>query len=334
MRVIRVDPHHPDIAAIEEAARILRAGGLVAFPTETVYGLGADARSREAVEKIYRAKGRPAYNPVIVHVADVGVVHHVVSEWPERAMRLAEELWPGPLTMVLPRRPEVPHVVSAGLSTVAVRVPAHPVAHALLTAAAIPVAAPSANRSTMLSPTTGAHVVKSLGGEIDLVLDAGPAPVGIESTVIDLTTPVPTILRPGTISRDRLESIIGRVDTIAARGTLAGDAPRAAPGMLDRHYAPRARVMLVARSRDATRGLIERLRREGAAVGALTFEDVDDPAPTIVRMPNDPAAYASKLFDALHRVDDEGCDVVIVERVPEGAAWDGVRDRLERAAAP
>jgi L-threonylcarbamoyladenylate synthase len=332
MRVVRLDARNPDQSAIEDAAAILRAGGLVAFPTETVYGLGADALSRAAVERIYRVKGRPAYNPIIVHVANVDEAHRVVAEWPAAAQRLAAELWPGPLTMVLRRHSDVPDIVSAGLSTVAVRVPAHPVAHALLLAAAIPIAAPSANRSTMLSPTTGAHVVKSLGAEIDLILDAGPSPVGIESTVIDLTTTPPTILRPGTISRDRLESIVGRVETMSA-ASPSPEAPRAAPGMLDRHYAPRARVVLVERSGAATRRLIESLRRDGAAAGALTFQRADDDSPIIVEMPSDAAGYAAKLFDALHRLDDAGCDVIVIERVPEGAAWDGVRDRLERAAA-
>jgi len=170
MRIVRVDPQHPETSTIEDAAAILRAGGLVAFPTETVYGLGADALSAAAVQRIYRAKGRPSYNPIIVHVTDVAAARRIAAEWPSSADVLAAAFWPGPLTLVLPKRREVPDTVSAGLPTVAVRVPAHPVAAALLAASRIPIAAPSANRSTMLSPTTGAHVAKSIGDEIDLIM--------------------------------------------------------------------------------------------------------------------------------------------------------------------
>jgi L-threonylcarbamoyladenylate synthase len=334
MRIVRVDAQHPAAAAIEEAAAILRAGGLVAFPTETVYGLGANALSAAAVERIYRAKGRPAYNPIIVHIATADDARSVVAEWPPSATRLAAALWPGPLTLVLPRRPEVPDSVSAGLPPVAVRVRAHPVARALLVAAGIPIAAPSANRSTMLSPTTSTHVAKSHGDEVELILDAGASPVGIESTVVDLTTAVPTILRPGSISRTQLEAIIGRVDVASvARAEMApSDAPRRSPGMLDRHYAPRARLMLVERSRVATRGIIDRLRQDGVVVGALTLEAQGDDAPTVVQMPADANAYAARLYDTLHALDDAGCGVIVVERVPDETAWDGVRDRLERGA--
>jgi L-threonylcarbamoyladenylate synthase len=259
-------------------------------------------------------------------------VSTVVAQWPSTAQRLAEVFWPGPLTLVLPKRPEVPDSVTAGLPTVAVRVPAHPVAQALLVASAIPIAAPSANRSTMLSPTTAGHVAKSLADEIDLLLDAGPSRVGIESTVVDLTTPVPTILRPGSISRHEIETIVGRIDVSSRSASSPSDAPRPSPGMLDRHYAPRARLVLVPRSSESTRGVIDELRNDGRIVGALTLDESND-SPTIVRMPADPDAYAAKLYNALHALDDAGCDVIVVESVPNEPAWDGVRDRLERAAA-
>jgi L-threonylcarbamoyladenylate synthase len=333
MRIVLVDPHNPSATAIAEAAAILRAGGLVAFPTETVYGLGADALSASAVARIYRAKGRPAYNPIIVHVASGDAVSTVVAQWPSTAQQLAEMFWPGPLTLVLPKRREVPDSVTAGLPTVAVRVPAHPVAHALLTASGIPIAAPSANRSTMLSPTTAGHVAKSLGDEIDLVLDAGPSTVGIESTVVDLTTAVPTILRPGSISRQQLENVIGPVDVLSRTLPAPSDAPRPSPGMLDRHYAPRARVVLVDRSAESTRRVVGELGRDGQTVGALILDDQSGASPTILRMPADPDGYAARLYDALHALDDAGCDVIVIERVSNDPAWDGVRDRLERAAA-
>jgi L-threonylcarbamoyladenylate synthase len=333
MRIVRVDPQHPSPSAIDDAAAILRSGGLVAFPTETVYGLGADALSAGAVQRIYRAKGRPSYNPIIVHVAHRDDISRIALDWPTSAARLADMFWPGPLTLVLPKRAEVPDAVSAGLPTVAIRVPAHPVAHALLTAARIPVAAPSANRSSMLSPTSGAHVAKSLGDEVDMILDAGPSPVGIESTVLDLTSSVPTILRPGSISRHEIEAIIGRVDVVTRFDASQSDAPRPSPGMLDRHYAPRAKLLLVDPAMERTRSRIETLRREGLLVGALTVTPVSSDAATIVRMPDDPAAYAARLYEMLHALDDAGCDVILVERVPNTVAWDGIRDRLERAAA-
>jgi L-threonylcarbamoyladenylate synthase len=331
MRIVRVDPQHPEMPAIEDAAAILRAGGLVAFPTETVYGLGADALSAAAVQRIYRAKGRPSYNPIIVHVTDAAAARRVAAEWPSSAEVLAAAFWPGPLTLVLPKRREVPDTVSAGVPTVAVRVPAHPVAAALLAASRIPIAAPSANRSTMLSPTTGAHVAKSIGDEIDLILDAGPSPVGIESTVIDLSRDRPAVLRPGSISRRQLEALIGPVD-IASSATTRPDAPRPSPGMLDRHYSPRARVRLVDRSAESTRRLLEALRAEGLTVGALLLEPQDDNSGAVIQMPDDSNAYAARLYDALHLLDDLACDVIVVERVPSEPSWDGVRDRLERAS--
>ncbi|MFW6201455.1 MAG: L-threonylcarbamoyladenylate synthase, partial [Gemmatimonadota bacterium] len=204
MRVLTVDPESPDPAAIDRAARALREGRLIAFPTETVYGLGADALDADAVRRIFEAKERPPRNPLIVHVADAAAARGLVERWPPAAGRLADAFWPGPLTLVLPKRPEVPDEVTAGLPTVAVRVPSHPVARALLLAAGVPVAAPSANPFTGVSPTTARHVQSGLADRIDLVLDAGPTPVGIESTVVDLSGPKPRLLRPGMISPEAL----------------------------------------------------------------------------------------------------------------------------------
>src|SRR5581483_10612849 len=236
--VVRVHPQKPDETAMTRAAEALRGGGLVAFPTETVYGLGANALDAEAVARIFAAKGRPANNPLIVHVPDVAAARELVTDWPETAERLAERFWPGPLTLALPRRETIPDIVTAGGPTVAVRVPAHPVALALFRAAGVPVAAPSANRSGYLSPTRAEHVLAGLDGRIEMVLDAGPVPGGIESTVLDLTGDPPRLLRPGLVSPAELEAVIGPIRT-AEPAPTGGDRPLPSPGMLSRHYAPR-----------------------------------------------------------------------------------------------
>ncbi|MBW3571116.1 MAG: threonylcarbamoyl-AMP synthase [Gemmatimonadetes bacterium] len=332
MILLAVDPHRPDPAALEQAARVLRDGGLVAFPTETVYGLGAHALDPAAVQRIYQAKGRPAYNPLIVHVADAAAARALAASWPEQAERLAAAFWPGPLTLVLPKHDSIPHSVTAGLPSVALRVPAHPVAHALLRAAGIPVAAPSANRSTAVSPTTARHVARSLGERVDVIVDGGPCPVGIESTVLSLAGPVPTLLRPGTISVDDLRPVIG--DVALPSGATHATAARPSPGMLDRHYAPRATVRLVPGAERA-RVLADAAESVdgGNRVGALLLEDARDAriAP-VVRMPDDPAGYAARLYAALHELDEAGCDLILIDPPPDAPAWSGVRDRLRRAA--
>ncbi|HEY4217267.1 MAG TPA: L-threonylcarbamoyladenylate synthase [Gemmatimonadaceae bacterium] len=326
MQLVEIDPVTPDPALIARAAALLRAGRLVAFPTETVYGLGANALDAAAVERIYEAKGRPAYNPLIVHVASAAQVLTVAQEWNDAAERLARMFWPGPLTIVLPKRVDVPNIVSAGLDSVAVRVPAHPVARALLEACGLPIAAPSANRSMMLSPTTGAHVAKSLGDAVDLILDAGPTAVGIESTVIDVTGDRPTLLRPGTITVPEIESAVGPIDIATQAATAAA---RPSPGMMDRHYSPRARVV-IASARDVA-DIARRERETGVRVGAVVIT-ATPPNIQVNRLPNTPDGYAAQLYGALHALDDAGFDVIIVERVPDSVEWFGVRDRLERAS--
>jgi L-threonylcarbamoyladenylate synthase len=327
MARVDVDPTAPSAEIITRAAELLRAGRLVAFPTETVYGLGANALNPAAVERIYAAKGRPNYNPLIVHVLDEAAAQKLVLDWTEQAKRLAQAFWPGPLTLVLPKREMIPDAVTAGLASVAVRVPAHPVARALLAAARIPIAAPSANRSMSLSPTTGAHVEKSLGAAVDMILDAGPTPVGIESTVIDLSGTTPTILRPGTITTRQIEAVIGAV---ASPARMEPSAARPSPGMLDRHYAPRARLLL-ANTPDLP-AVFARERETGARVAAVVIHPPMNDA-GVVHMPNEPLAYASALYGVLHSLDDSGYDVIVAERVPETPEWRGVRDRLERGAA-
>lgn len=327
MPLVQVDPRHPDPAVIARAAELLRAGRLVAFPTETVYGLGANALDAAAVARIYEAKGRPSFNPLIVHAANAPEAFALARETNERATALADAFWPGPLTLVLPKQPLVPDIVTAGLDSVAVRVPAHPVAHALLVTAKIPVAAPSANLSTMLSPTQGRHVQGSLGERVDLILDAGPTPVGIESTVIDVSHAMPTLLRPGTITVPEIEAVIG---PIAIAAGAAEGAARPSPGMMEKHYSPRARVVIV----DAAdvEVMMRAERQAGRRVGAIVIGAPVVVDETVIVLPGDARGYAARMYGALHDLDDHRCEIVVVERVPHSVEWLGVRDRMQRAA--
>jgi L-threonylcarbamoyladenylate synthase len=335
MRLHAIDPASPDPETIADAAARLRVGELVAFPTETVYGLGANALDAAAVARIFSAKGRPSFNPVIVHVAHTDAARRVVTSWPESAAKLAAAFWPGPLTIVLPKAPEVPDIVSAGLPFIGVRVPAHPVALALLRAARVPVAAPSANKSNQLSPTSAEHVARALADVDGIILDGGPCAVGIESTVIDLSSDVPTLLRPGGVSVAALESVLGvKVQRVVA--APGGDTPRRSPGALDRHYAPRALVRMVP-SGDAVAlaTTIDSVRADDAIIGVLAYSDFDLPfrEDVVVRMlPSRAEPYASVLFAALHELDAVGVSAIVVEAVPELPIWDAVRDRLRRAA--
>jgi L-threonylcarbamoyladenylate synthase len=328
--VLLVNPAGPEADVIARAAAVLRGGGLVAFPTETVYGLGANALDPAAVARIFAAKGRPATNPLIVHVAEPTEVRRVASAWPEAAARLAERFWPGPLTLVLPRSEAVPDAVTAGGPTVAVRLPAQPVARALIRAAGVPVAAPSANRSTRLSPTRAEHVLVGLDGRIDLLLDGGPTAGGLESTVLDVTGTPPRLLRPGLVTPGEIEAIIGGIKRSAP--PAAGE-PLPSPGMLGRHYAPRA---VLECAEDDGRARVEELRRQGVRVGWLTFAAVPAaPAAggrTIV-MPGDPGAYAAELYAVLHALDAAGMEHIVVELPPDREEWLAVRDRLRRASA-
>jgi L-threonylcarbamoyladenylate synthase len=320
---------------------VLRRGGLVAFPTETVYGLGANALDADAVAGIFRAKGRPANNPIIVHVGEPRDALGVVAEWPDTAQRLTARFWPGPLTLVLPRRETVPGIVTAGGPMVAVRVPAHPVALALLRAAGVPLAAPSANRSSRLSPTRAEHVLRDLDGLIDMVLDAGPAPGGLESTVLDLTSSPPRLLRPGLIQPEQIAAAIGAITQAPTAAAKAGALP--SPGMLARHYAPRTPLECV--EGDAT----ERVRARanaGEKVGWLMFgrwiiwDNLFATHPSsrwgqvfAGDLPGDPVECAAKLYDLLHLFDRVGLRRIVVELPPDTPEWLAVRDRLKRAAS-
>ncbi len=321
-----------DPTAVDFAAQVLRADGVVAFPTETVYGLGAAALHPAAVARIFAAKGRPADNPLIVHVAELAAAEELCREFPAAAQRLAAALWPGPLTLVLHRRPGVvPDITTAGLDTVAVRIPSHPVALALLRATGLPLAAPSANRSGRPSPTTAAHVVADMDGRIDLILDGGPTDVGLESTVLDVTGPVPMLLRRGVVGSDQLAQILGHPVAVLADDSAA--AAVASPGLRHRHYAPRAVVELVAEG-SAEQAVAAAVGR-GETVGVVVRRPIAASAGVRVqRLPAALAGYAQALFASLRALDAASVDRIIVETVP---ASDGVgaaiMDRLRRAAA-
>lgn len=317
---------------LSAAAERLRSGGLVVFPTETVYGLGANGLDAKAVRKIFDLKGRPAHNPLILHVADSDQARRLTTTWPREAEILAAAFWPGPLTLVLPKADCVPDEVTAGGPTVAIRVPVHPVALELLRLAHVPVAAPSANRSGEISPTKVEHVLRSFGHrihEIDLILDAGPTQVGLESTVVSLDGP-PTLLRPGMISVPQIEEKLGlRLKILDLHETLAASLP--SPGLLKRHYAPHTPLEL--RQPGAMRDGTQR-PPQGERWAWVTLDPTDPPFPMEVRlMPSDPKAYAARLYDVLHELDALGLDRIIVDLPPAGPAWQAIHNRLTRAAA-
>ena len=347
-RVVTVTAERPDRDKIREAADVLRAGGLVAFPTETVYGLGAHALDARAVARIFAAKGRPSTDPVIVHLARAEDLARVADDVPPIAYRLAERFWPGALTLILRKNAAVPDIVTAGLATVGVRVPAHPVARLLIEEAGVPVAAPSANRFSRPSPTTAAHVLADLDGVIDLVVDAGPTPIGVESTILDLTEQPPVVRRPGGVGIEALRRVVP--DATALTEVLSAERAQRSPGQLTRHYAPSAPLTLYVGSSDA---VAERLARDirmavasGMRVGVLApSEDLLALAPRLAAIGAtgrvvtmrcgsraDRAAAARELFSALRALDTEGLDV-IYSAAPAGDDLDAaIVDRLTRAA--
>ncbi len=315
--------------AIDEAARILGASGLVAFPTETVYGLGADATNGAAIAKLYAAKGRPAFNPLIAHVRDIAAAR-ALARFDAAAEKLGQSFWPGPLTLVLPKAPACPvaDLATAGLDTIAVRVPSHDIARALIAALGRPVVAPSANRSGHVSPTTADHVLADLAGQIDLVLDGGPAPVGVESTIVACLDDGPTLLRSGGVPRESIERDLGRAVSEAPQpGQRNDDEAMLAPGMLASHYAPRARLRLDARE-----------VKPGEALLAFG-PDLPPGAPQAARVLNlsarrDVVEAAANLFSHLRALDRSGAHAIAVMPIPHEGLGEAINDRLARAAAP
>lgn len=306
-------------SAVRRAAQILRAGGLVAFPTETVYGLGADAASASAIARLYSVKRRPAEHPVIVHFADPASAFAWAREVPDAAKKLAQHFWPGPLTLILKRSALAKDFVTGGQDSVGLRVPSHPIARQLLQEFGGAIAAPSANRFGRVSPTTAAHVREDLGKDVELVLEGGPSEVGIESTIVDLSGESAVLLRPGRISRLQVEQVAGKTN----------DPTPASPrhsGGLERHYAPRTPALMV-----PTHDLDREIAKGKDKVAVLAFSRPDERVDYWLRMPRDPQAYAQKLYAALRELDSAGCERILVEAPLDTAEWAAVRDRLKRA---
>ena len=296
----------PTEEEITRAAERIRQGGLVAFPTETVYGLGANALNAAAVERIYQAKERPWASPLIVHVSDEIMARSITADWSPTAQALAERFWPGPLTLIVKKAVIVPDLVTAGLDSVGIRIPSHPVALALIRQAGVPIAAPSANRFSQISPTTAEHVRAGLGDRVGIILDGGPAQVGIESTVVSLTRIPPAILRPGMITREQLQAVAGiRFGTELKLPRL-----EESPGQHPRHYAPRTPFYV-----------LETGAPEPPGRGRL------------LEMPDTPEQFAASLYAELHRADEEGWEWIAVKKPPDTSEWTGIRDRLRRASA-
>lgn len=339
-RAITVDPESPESEPLRRAADVLRQGGIVAFPTETVYGLGANALDEKAVRRVFEAKGRPADNPLIVHVASRGEVSRIAGPIPPVAERLMERFWPGPLTLVLPKLPVIPDAVSCGLPSVGVRMPRHPVALGLIAAAGVPLAAPSANLSGRPSPTRAEHVLEDLEGRIDLVLDAGETGVGLESTVVDLTVDPPMLLRPGGITVEALVAELGPI-TIdrTVHGTEFGERPRS-PGMKYAHYAPKAKVIVVdgpvLHMQERIAGLLYEFQAEGRRVGVMCSGESRGvyAAPVVLEYGtrDDLTTIASDLFGTLRAFDRHGVEVVLAEGVPSEGLGLAIMNRLTKAA--
>ncbi|MBM3831917.1 MAG: threonylcarbamoyl-AMP synthase [Verrucomicrobia bacterium] len=317
--------------AVRQAAALLRSGGVIGIPTETVYGLAANAFDSEAVARIFTIKGRPGSNPVIVHVAGRTMAQRCVKAWPEVAQKMAAAFWPGPLTIVLPRSNVIPDIVTAGGATVGIRWPSHPFVQALIQACDFPLAAPSANRSGELSPTTAEHVQKSLGNQIPLIVDGGASQIGIESTVIDLSESPPRLLRPGMIHAESLVAITGDLQTNdnAHSGILRS------PGLLLKHYSPKARLVVWQWFEEAE--LLSRLSAlepAGARAQIIAHSVIPTTldASRVSVIPRDAEAFARALYAELHRCDEAGASLIVVEAVPETPEWQAIADRLSRAS--
>jgi L-threonylcarbamoyladenylate synthase len=325
--------HTPELfaAAVAVAAERLRAGEVVALPTETVYGLAANATDPEAVARIYAIKGRPSHNPIIVHASDRAMARSCAANWPDIADLLADEFWPGPLTLVVPKSDSIPEIVAAGGTTIGIRWPGHPFMQAVIRACGFPIAAPSANRSNELSPTNADHVVKSLGARLPLIVDGGQCQVGLESTVVDLTISPARVLRPGMITAQALArfGIENLRDTADPRSTLKS------PGLLTKHYSPKALLAIHSwRDEKELQALIDRSGMPAERVHVITHHRVPlhlDRA-RVVLIPDDPEAFARALYAQLHACDDLGAGLILVETPPDSPEWQAIRDRLDRAA--
>ncbi|CAD6881751.1 Threonylcarbamoyl-AMP synthase (EC 2.7.7.87) / SUA5 domain with internal deletion [Methylomonas albis] len=311
--------------SIRHAVELLRQGQLVAFPTETVYGLGADAANPDAVAKIFAAKGRPADHPLIVHIASAAQINDWAEAVPEAALRLAEHFWPGPLTMILNKKSTVPSAVTGGQDTVGLRVPANPVALQLLQAFGGGIAAPSANRFGHISPTQAEHVAEELGDSVACILDGGPSSVGVESTIIDLSDGIPAILRPGRITRSQLKAVLQTEVRLSAQSKIR------APGMMAVHYAPNTMALLC--PADTLIAMTDDLCAKGKHIGILAFsaEIAEIPCLHLLRLPADAELYEPALYSSLRALDNLQLDTILIEQPPDSEAWAAVNDRLDKA---
>jgi L-threonylcarbamoyladenylate synthase len=323
--------------AVARAVELLRAGGVVALPTETVYGLAANALDARAVQRIFEIKGRPAHNPVIVHVAGLEMARRCVAQWPSLAGTLAAAFWPGPLTLVLPRAKNIPDAVTASGPTVGIRWPSHPFIQAVIRECGFPLAAPSANASNAISPTNASHVSQSLGNKISLIVDGGQSQVGIESTVLDLTAGPPRILRPGMIHAESLQAAMPGSALLAAdQGPTDAAVPLRSPGRLPKHYSPRAKLLILSWSDDHDlRSKIKKLKLNLERTHVIAHSVIPsgmEPARVNI-IPHDAEAFARAIYAELHCCDDGGAECIIVEALPDTPAWHAIADRLQRAAA-
>jgi L-threonylcarbamoyladenylate synthase len=330
--------HTPELfqKAVRRAAELLRAGEVVALPTETVYGLAANALDEKAVAKIFEIKGRPANNPIIVHVASNEMAKRCVKSWPVLADKLAKAFWPGPLTLVLTRSKMIPETVAAGGGTAGIRWPGHPFIQAVIRACDFPLAAPSANLSNRVSPTSAEHVRKQLGGKISLIVDGGQSQVGIESTVLDLSVNPPQVLRPGMIHAESLAAVMGefRIQNSEFRDKTAG-APRS-PGLLKKHYSPKAKLLVLNWRDDAdlkSQIANHKSQIQNCHVIAHTKIPADENFVRVSVIPHDAEAFARAIYAELHRCDEAGAELIVAEAPPESPEWSGIADRLRRAAA-
>ncbi|GCE12551.1 L-threonylcarbamoyladenylate synthase [Tengunoibacter tsumagoiensis] len=339
-QILAVQPAEPEAAKIAQAATLIQAGELVVFPTETVYGLGANALNPQAVEQIFVAKGRPFNDPLIVHIAALETLQTLVSTLPPLALPLAQAFWPGPLTMIMPASSRVPGMVTAGLETVAIRMPRHPIALSLIRSAGLPIAAPSANRFMHVSPTTAQHVLADLQGRVPLILDGGACEVGVESTVLDLCSTIPTILRPGGISLEALRTIIPEVQVAAPR-TKHDEEQQAlyAPGQMLVHYAPSVPAYLFEGSKESLRQRmlteIQRYHQQGQQVGVLLADEDEDyfnkSGATLYLLGKTPEQVATRLFAGLRTLEDAGVQVILCRSFTEEGLGRAVKDRLLKA---
>lgn len=320
-----IEPVHANAEAIAKAAVILHQGGLVAFPTETVYGLGADAENPDAVRKIFTAKGRPADHPLIVHIGSSEMLDDWAQHIPDAAYQLAARFWPGPLTLIMHKPPKVPLIVTGGQPTIALRIPDNPVALNLLRAFGGGIAAPSANRYNRISPTQAQHVVSELGDAVDMILDGGPCAIGLESTIVDLTGEQPVILRPGHINRLQIEESLQRTVSVAQRAQIR------APGMLEIHYAPLTPALLCS-SREL-QGKVSQLAGQNKRIGLLSYtgQIQNNSQVHSIQMPRSAPDYGKMLYAALHELDELQLDAILVEKLPDTEEWRAINDRLSKA---